>query len=73
MVKTPEGFAINFGKRVESMSRFGCSSGIALSQSFVNLCKRAGFSLFLSNPLLGETKGFEASVDGVSLTRSRGR
>lgn len=58
-VKTPEGFAINFGKRVESMSRFGHSSGIALSQSFVNLCKTAGFSLFLSNPLVGETKGFE--------------
>jgi class 3 adenylate cyclase len=57
--KAPEGFAINFGKRVESMSRFGCSSGIALSQSFVNLCKEAGFSLFLSNPLVGETKGFE--------------
>jgi class 3 adenylate cyclase len=57
--KAPEGFAINFGKRVESMSRFGSSSGIALSQSFVNLCKKAGFSLFLSNPLQGETKGFE--------------
>jgi hypothetical protein len=58
-VRTPEGFAINFGKRVESMSRFGSSSGIALSQSFVNLCKTAGFSLFLSNPLVGETKGFD--------------
>jgi class 3 adenylate cyclase len=57
--KAPEGFAINFGKRVESMSRFGCSSGIALSQSFVNLCKKAGFSLFLSKALDGEAKGFE--------------
>ena len=56
----PEGFVINFAKRVEAMSRRCGSSGITVSQSFVSLCKAAGYPIQLSDPLVGDAKGFES-------------
>ena len=56
---TPEGFSINFAKRVESASRHG-STGLAISQSFLSLCRRCGIPIHVGRPLSGvETKGFE--------------
>jgi len=54
-----EGFAINFAKRVEGVSRSGNTSAIALSQSFYSICRNAGLPVFIGHALSGDTKGFE--------------
>lgn len=56
---SPEGFAINFAKRVESASRLGHSSGIILSQSMLALCRRAKLSIEVGNPMSIDVKGVE--------------
>ena len=57
--RVAEGFAINFAKRVETASRLGCASGIALSQSFYGLCRQSGFPILVGDPLGVEAKGFD--------------
>ena len=59
MEAVPEGFSINFAKRVEGSSRKGNHSGIAMSQSFYGVCRSAGLPVFIGKPLIAETKGFE--------------
>jgi class 3 adenylate cyclase len=60
-VQTPEGFSINFAKRVESASRNGRSSGIILSQSMLALSKRLGLLITVGPPLSSDAKGFETA------------
>lgn len=55
----PEGFAVNFAKRVEGLSRNGKTTGIALSQSFYSVCRNEGLPIFIGHPLPGEARGFE--------------
>jgi class 3 adenylate cyclase/tetratricopeptide (TPR) repeat protein len=57
--QVPEGFAINFAKRVETASRLGRASGIAVSQSFYGLCRQSGFPILVGDALGAEAKGFD--------------
>jgi len=65
---TPEGFAINFGKRVETASRAGNSSEMAVSQSFLSACSESGIPLRASHPLPIEAKGFERAEPVFEIT-----
>jgi tetratricopeptide (TPR) repeat protein len=57
----PIGVAINLAKRVETASRLGKSTGIAISQSFLGICREYGLPIFVDNPLKAKIQGFEHS------------